>query len=77
MHGAAPGVAGSGFVLDLGRDIQVARPGLQGDGADYEFLRGRRVQEADATYARPSEKHLAKALEALGLEGASPCATPG
>eukprot|EP00959_Pyramimonas_sp_CCMP1952_P335339 7021629-Pyramimonas_sp.AAC.1 len=67
MYGALPGVAGSGFVLDLGRDIEVKWPGLQGDGADCEFLKRRRVREADATYVQHNEKYLTKALEAPGL----------
>eukprot|EP00959_Pyramimonas_sp_CCMP1952_P263623 5513110-Pyramimonas_sp.AAC.1 len=77
MYGTAPGVAGSGFRLDLGRDIKVKWSGLQGDGADYEFLKRRRVREADATYIQPNEKCLTKALEALGLDEGSPSATPG
>eukprot|EP00959_Pyramimonas_sp_CCMP1952_P014326 303369-Pyramimonas_sp.AAC.1 len=57
MHGAAPGAAGSGFALDLGRDIEVKWSGLQGDGADLEILERRRVREADATYVQPNEKY--------------------
>eukprot|EP00959_Pyramimonas_sp_CCMP1952_P435767 9125271-Pyramimonas_sp.AAC.1 len=70
MHGTAPGVAGSGFVLGLGRDIKVKWSGLQGDDADCEFLKRRRVREAGAACIQPNEKYLTKALEALGLEEA-------
>eukprot|EP00959_Pyramimonas_sp_CCMP1952_P144532 3025298-Pyramimonas_sp.AAC.1 len=77
LCGTAPGVAGSDFVLDLGRDIKVKWPGLQGDGADCELLKGRRVREADATYIQSNEKYFAKALETLGLEEGNPRATPG
>eukprot|EP00959_Pyramimonas_sp_CCMP1952_P079260 1656511-Pyramimonas_sp.AAC.1 len=42
MHGAAPGVAGPGFALGLGRDAEVKWMGLQGDCSDCEFLKRRR-----------------------------------
>eukprot|EP00959_Pyramimonas_sp_CCMP1952_P087978 1840911-Pyramimonas_sp.AAC.1 len=77
MYGTAPGVVGSDFVLDLGRHIKVKRSGLQGGGADCEFLKRWRVREADATYIQPNEKCVAKALEAPGFEGGNPRATPG
>ena len=35
------------------------------------------MRKADATYIQPNSKYLTKALEALGLEDANPCATPG
>ena len=41
---------------------------VQGEGSDYEFLKRRRVREAEATYIQPNEKYLMKALEELGLE---------
>ena len=50
MHGAAPGQEGRVFVEDLAKDIALEWSGLLGDGADYEFLKKRRMHTEDATY---------------------------
>lgn len=66
-----------GVIAELSEDLTLKWSDLQGPGADYEFLKCRRVRTDDATYIQSNKKYLEKVLGWLGMDEAKAAPTPG